>query len=234
MPVDIFGATVTGPAHLREGRPNQDAWGHARVGRHRVVVVADGLGSKPRSSQGARAATAAVPEAVRCWLRHPEAKTEVLLGLVHLLWRAHIDPLEPADAATTCLFALLGPDGSGLLAQLGDGLILVEEDGQVEPLWSRPADSFSDRTQALGCTKQLGAWRTRALAPADRQLLLCTDGVADDLLPGKYGELMGWLDKELRPLPRVRRWRVVAKELRDWPTPRHTDDKTLAFVGSLM
>ena len=36
MSIELFGASVRGPAHIRDGLPNQDAWGHSRVGDLRV------------------------------------------------------------------------------------------------------------------------------------------------------------------------------------------------------
>jgi len=232
MPLELFGTTVPGPAHIAAGLPNQDAWGHATVRGYRVVVVADGLGSRPRSQDGSKAAVAAVPQALRAWLRHPHAPIEVLLGLVHLLWRTALAPIEPEEAATTCLFAALAPDGSGLVAQLGDGLVLVEERGEGIPLAHRPDDSFTNLTLALGATRRINAWHWRRLEPGPGRLLLCTDGVADDLLPDRHPALLDWLEQDLLPLPPQQRWRNLARELRDWPTPHHTDDKTLAFIRS--
>jgi serine/threonine protein phosphatase PrpC len=232
MPIELFGASVPGPAHIVAGLPNQDAWGHTTVRGHRVVVVADGLGSRPKAQDGSKAAVAAVPEALRTWLRHPDAPVEILLGLVHLLWRARLAPSEPEDAATTCLFAAIAPDGSGLVAQLGDGLVLIDDGDEAAPLGQRPDDSFANQTLALGVTRRIGAWHWRRLVPGTRRLMLCTDGVADDLLPDRYPALLDWLEQDLLPLPSQRRWRAMARELRDWPTPRHTDDKTIAFIRS--
>ncbi|PJA56299.1 MAG: protein phosphatase 2C domain-containing protein, partial [Rhodocyclales bacterium CG_4_9_14_3_um_filter_68_10] len=85
-------------------------------------------------------------------------------------------------------------------------------------------------TCALGATRQLGAWHIEVLPPADRTVILCTDGVADDLLEDRYFEFARWVDGELAPLPPGVRWRRVARELRAWPTPNHIDDKTLAVI----
>ncbi len=232
MPIQLFGASVTGPAHQRAGQANQDAWGHARVRDHRVVVVADGLGSRPHAAQGARAACRAVPEALGRWLRHPHAPVEVLLGLVHLLWRARLAPLEPADAASTCLFAVLDVRGAGMVAQLGDGLVLVQDDEGTRALWQRPADDFSNRTLALGASPRIAAWRFQELEPGHRSVVLCSDGVADDLLPEKLDAFAAWLRDDLLPMEPAVRWRALARELRAWPTPRHSDDKTIAFIRS--
>ena len=230
MALLCFGATVAGPGHLRDGLPNQDAWGHARAAGGQVVVVADGLGSRPHAATGARAACRAVPEAVRVWSRHEGASMDVLLGLVHLLWRARLGSVEPDTAATTCLFTFVRNDGSGLVAQLGDGLILLGEGDQVESLQARAPDAFSNTTRALGVTRSVGAWATRPLDARDRTLVLCTDGVSDDLLPDRYSELLRWLDTEFAARPPGPRRRALASALSAWPTPNHLDDKTLALI----
>ena len=230
MSLTSFGASVIGPGHRRDGLPNQDAWGHASVAGGRVVVVADGLGSKPHSDVGSAAACRAVPEALRAWARHQQASHHVLLGMIHLIWRARLGILEPGTAATTCLFAFLRQDGSGLLGQLGDGLVLVLEGETARAMHQRNSDEFTNQTYALGATRQLGAWHFEELAPADRTIILCTDGVADDLLEARHLDFAHWVDRELVPLPPGSRWRRVARELRDWPTPNHIDDKTLAVI----
>ena len=230
MSLSSFGASVTGPGHLRDGLPNQDAWGHASVAGGRVVVVADGLGSKPHSDKGSAAACRAVPEALRIWTRHPHAAPELLLGMIHMVWRARLGRTPQETAATTCLFAFMREDGSGLLGQLGDGLALVLEGGRVYSHQPRGSADFSNRTRALGVTRQLGAWKLDVLEPAERTVVLCTDGLADDLLADKYTEFAQWVEEDLAPLPAAQRWRRVATELRNWPTPHHIDDKTLAVL----
>jgi len=70
------------------------------------------------------------------------------------------------------------------------------------------------------------------LAPGDRTVILCTDGVADDLLSDKHRDFAEWVEDELVPLPASTRWRSLATELRTWPTPHHIDDKTLAVIRS--
>lgn len=231
MTLISFGASVAGPGHLRDGLPNQDAWAHAALGSGRVVVVADGLGSKPNAAVGSAAACDAVAEAVRIWLRHQGASRDVLLGLIHLLWRVRVEPLSPDSAATTCLFAFMRADGSGLLGQLGDGLVLVLRDGRVRPHQPRD-DDFTNRTRGLGVTRQLAAWNVGVLEPGTRTVILCTDGVSDDLLESKHLEFAEWMNDEIASLPPGPRWRRLAQELRHWPTPHHIDDKTIAVLRS--
>lgn len=233
VPVDLFGATVRGPAHVANGLPNQDAWLRARTGNHCVVVVSDGLGSKPHADIGSRAACRAVVDAVRVWRRNPLAATEVLLGLIHLLWRARIAPRAQEDCACTCLFTVVGPDGEGVAAQLGDGLLAIHDGSSVSALSRREGDAFVNETTGLGLTTRLAAWRTAAVPAGSRCILLCTDGVSDDLIPEKLPEFIDWLGEDVRSKREPHRRHFLARALRDWPTPKHLDDKTIAmaFIG---
>lgn len=225
-----FGSSVAGPAHEAAGVPNQDAWISSTAAGWRVVAVADGMGSRPNAAEGSRAACTAAVEAVRAWRRTPAAPLDVLVALVHLLWRARVAPREPSTCATTCLFAALGPDGSGAAAQLGDGLVLVRDEEGLRALRDRPPGDFVNETDALGITKQTSAWTTRVFAPGARSIVLCTDGVADDLLPDKHDEFVSWATNHAERPARARGTELRAA-LRAWPTPAHTDDKTLAVIA---
>lgn len=230
VPVDVFGATVRGPAHVANGLPNQDAWLRARTGNHYVVVVSDGLGSKPHADIGSRAACRAVVDAVRVWRRNPLAATEVLLGLIHLLWRARIAPRGQEDCACTCLFAVIAPDGAGFAAQLGDGLLAIHDGSSVSVLSSRDGGRFVNETTGLGLTTRLAAWRTAAVPVGSRSIVLCTDGISDDLIAERIPEFMDWLGRDVRAKREPGRRHFLARSLREWPTPKHLDDKTIAMV----
>lgn len=228
--VEVFGASVRGPAHAVTRLPNQDAWAHARAGTARVVVVSDGMGSRPHAREGARAACRAVVDAVRQWRRYPSASVDILLGLVHLLWRARISPRPPEDCACTCLFAVVEQDGSGVAAQLGDGLVLTKDVDGTSSLGSRVPDAFTNETLTLGVTSQLSAWQRVSLERRPRALVLCTDGVADDLLPHRLGDFVDWLVCEVRTEAPAGRRHILEQALRQWPTPNHLDDKTIAVI----
>ena len=230
---NAMGASVRGPEHRREGRPNQDAW-LSRLGRGTALaIVCDGLGSRPHSAVGSRAACRAVADAVRLWLAGPEAPPDLLLRLVHALWniRVHADGRE--ESATTCLFAVATPDGRLLLAQLGDGSVMLKT-GQgtttLEPL----SDRFGNSTTGLGIASDLREWRVH-LEPrvaGSASILLATDGIADDILPAKRLDFLDFLVTRYGTEPAATRARAIARELREWPTPRHRDDKTVAVLWS--
>lgn len=230
----VYGASVRGPRNRRERRGNQDAW----LGTHgpfgHLVVVCDGLGSRARSARGARAACAAVLRAVRHW---PGAATSAdvlyLVRLVEILWRLELATDDATKCATTCCFVLREPDGHLVGAGLGDGLALVRpQDGAIEQLGGRPAGAFADETVALGTPHRVSDWWTVVMPPVagTRSVVLATDGVADDLDPGKLEGFVDWLVDDIGPLPGPQRWRRLCSELRGWPVPHHVDDKTVAVV----
>jgi hypothetical protein len=59
-------------------------------------------------------------------------------------------------------------------------------------------------------------------------VLLASDGVSDDLLPEKRAGFVDWLLKEVvsEPKPGL----SLTRALRDWPVPRHLDDKTVVLL----
>ncbi|HPQ71351.1 MAG TPA: PP2C family serine/threonine-protein phosphatase [bacterium] len=230
-----FGASVRGPLHKHEGTANEDSWLRAHGSFGSLVVVCDGMGSRPKSKLGAEAACAATREAVTRWAKVDDAPLTYLIQLIEVLWLLRIHPFSPEDAATTCLFALALNKGKWIVGGIGDGLALVKtgHDSIIEVIGPRDT-GFGNETQGLGTTSGIKAWRLTQLPPSDsaRFAVLATDGVADDLLPEKLDAFCLWLLESFLTLKPIARWRQLAKELRAWPTPKHLDDKTLAVMSS--
>jgi hypothetical protein len=226
-----MGASVRGPEHRMDGRPNQDAW-LSRVARGTALaVVCDGLGSRSQSQLGSRAACRAVADAVRHWEVVPDAPPELLLRLVHALWNLRVHQTGRENSATTCLFAAVVRDGRLLLAQLGDGLVILKT-GHGTTTLEPPLERFGNATTGLGIAADVREWRVHVEPRFEgaAAVLLATDGVADDLLPGKRLEFLDFLVARYGPQAGGARARAIAKELREWPTPRHRDDKTVAVL----
>lgn len=231
--IDTFGASVRGPLHEKEGRPNEDAWLRAEGHFGSLVVVCDGLGSRPQARHGARSACDAVREAAVRWTRVENAPVSYLLHLVEVLWRLRIHPHQPADASTTCLLALARKTGEWIFAGLGDGLILTRTGNEpVETVIADRGEGFGNTTQALGASVGLKSWKVVELPPTtmSRVAVLASDGISDDLMPEKYDDFCSWLCDDVKPLASRNRWITLASELRAWPTPKHLDDKTLAVM----
>ena len=228
-----YGASVRGPLHRREGAPNQDAWLRASGSFGSLIVVCDGMGSKPNARAGAHAACAAAREAVRRWARVEGAPLPYLAYLVEVFWRLRVHPGDPRDAATTCLLAFVAVSGQWVVGGVGDGLVATKTGSEpaVQIVGHRDA-GFGNETSALGVSRGSKAWRLVGLPPTegDRVAVLATDGVADDLIPEKLDAFCNWLVGGLLDLAPPKRWQRLQTELRAWPTPRHLDDKTVAVM----
>jgi serine/threonine protein phosphatase PrpC len=226
------GASVRGRGHERDGTPNQDAWSVRATADRVILAVCDGLGSKPHSDVGAKSGCRAAQAAASAWCARPGASWELLVRLLHARWALDIHPHAPADAAATCLLAVARQGSATLLAQLGDGLVLLARtDGTVEEL-EGGRSGFSNQTSALGAARSAHEWNVReaaALAPGDA-LLVATDGVSDDLLPGRKHAFAMHLLESCRAGGALDGDRLRA-QLDDWPVPNHTDDRTLVLCS---
>lgn len=228
-----WGVSTIGPQHARAGLPNQDAWLARRYAWGNVLAVSDGLGSRPRSHVGARAACRAVAAAARITQRGSATHVPRLLSLVHALWAGSIDADDLGDFSATCLFALRCR-GRMLLAQLGDGLVAAcRRDGEVILISELKEDSFSNITSCLGSQHEPQSWRTAELAAEECQaVLLMTDGISDDLLPEMQVDFVREVHATHRDLSPGYRGKELRRWLGAWPVPGHADDKTIACVFS--
>lgn len=226
-----MGASVRGPEHRRSGLPNQDAWMSRLTHGTSLAIVCDGLGSRPQSATGSRAACFAVADAVRHWAAQPKVPPEMLLRLVHALWNVRVHATGRDACATTCLFAVVTNDGRLLLAQLGDGLVMLKTQLGTTTL-EPPSDRFGNATTGLGIAADVREWRFyfEPQFTGAASILLATDGVADDLLPEKRTDFLTFLINQYGEQPARQRYQAIAKQLRAWPTPRHLDDKTVAVL----
>jgi serine/threonine protein phosphatase PrpC len=220
--------------HREQRAPNEDAVLVGRVGSTAFAVVCDGVGSRVNAAVGAWAGCLAVRDAAEQWTERGDAGAEPaeLLELVDQCWRRRIGMRSAASCATTCLFATVLPSGRAVYAQLGDGLVgLAQGDGRFAALRKQDRE-FGILSGALGSMSEPDAWYVESLPalPERAVLLLATDGVANDLVPGREGEFARRLISSLSDLPLAAARRALAETLIRWPTPRHLDDKTVALL----
>lgn len=232
-----FGASEIGPAHIKTGKPNQDSWASFHHADCDVLVVSDGMGSKDFSEFGSAMACRAVDHAVCSALINRKAldlsdstQASEFLDDVRDTWIEGIAPLTSSNASATCLFGLRTGDGALWLGMLGDGMAAaILSDGSVKLLKESKEEGFSNITKSLSGKTQATDWMTMSV-PEKRckAILLCTDGVADDLVD-EEGFARGIVDN-LCKLPVISAASDAANMLIDWPTPKHSDDKTMACL----
>lgn len=228
-----YGASERGPLHVRESLPNQDAWLKASGGFGTLVAVGDGLGSRSASHFGSKAACSATKEAVVRWSKAPNAPVPLLIRLIELCWRLRIHPHAPSEAATTCLFALRRNCGGWIVGGIGDGLLAIGTGEEWRCyIGEHRENGFANETSCLGTTAFSKEWIFEELAPSPepRFAVLATDGISDDLETEKAEGFCRWFRGKFGPMEPLDRWRAMRKALREWPTPRHTDDKTIAVL----
>lgn len=225
-----FGASVIGPRHVTSGNTNQDAW----AAFHHIwgdgIVVSDGLGSKPLSVFGSDAACFALICAVHASRGKTRKGNAFLFEGIKNNWLSLIAPLEPRDCAATCLFAYRIDDGVVRMGMLGDGLAaVIKTDGSVMLLCDDKTEGFSNITVALSPNVTEKDWRWLSIKEDDcKSIVLCTDGVSDDLTDtdGFVKEFAG-AHCRLSSVTAARRTREM---MENWPTPMHSDDKTIACL----
>lgn len=225
-----FGASVIGPGHIAAGKPNQDAWLAFHHAWGDGIVVSDGLGSKPFSDFGSRAACLAVARAVHACRGKAGMDYAFISDRIKSKWLSLIMPLDARDCAATCVFAFRVNDGMVRMGMLGDGLAsVVKTDGSVITLSDDKSEGFSNITAALSANVIMKDWRWLSVPEAICQsIVLCTDGVADDLTDvNGFVKEFAEAHRRLSSLSAVSRTREA---LHNWPTPKHSDDKTIACL----
>ena len=222
-----WGVSIVGPHHRKENIPNQDAWLSGGFKGGMSLAVSDGLGSKPFSDTGSKAACLSVIEAGKIYKQHADGKYIFLPELIHALWTLKTGALNPNDCAATCLFAVQINEKI-TLGRLGDGMVIAAGKNQCVVMEDPKTDSFINMTDCLGDSYKAGEWDVRVI-PADdfETIILCTDGVANDINPEKTCEFALSLFECYKTMDRKKRSREIAKWLREWPEP---DDKTLACL----
>ena len=196
-----------------------------------MVVVSDGMGSRPHADIGAQQACLAVCASIQrsTFDRHERELIQEIYQ--NWLWRLsqHCPPINPRDAAATCLFAWGRENGETRLFQLGDGAILYQTEtfGQ---LVTRDTTQFSNETTALGISKKWSDWSYQAikLRQLGHSVSLMSDGISDDLIHEEG--FLAMLGERLRPKSPRQGKRWIQRELNKWKTPQHSDDKSLGFV----
>jgi len=113
---------------------------------------------------------------------------------------------------------------------IGDGCAAaVKIDGCVSVLSENKDDGFTNTTNALNSNVNEKSWKTLDIRESEcRAIVLCTDGVSDDL-ENVEGFILGFVEahRNLAPLSASRRTREM---LESWPAPKHSDDKTIVCL----
>lgn len=226
-----FGATCIGPAHVQAGIPNQDYWSSFHSVWGDGIVVSDGLGSNSNSDVGSRAVCHSFKVAALKVLRGDgEFSPPRFHGMIKDLWESSVECLGTQTCGATCSYAMRTQEGVIEIGSLGDGCAaVVTDNGRVISLAEDKSDSFSNLTLGLAPRTKTSDWKTLRLQETEcRAVLLCTDGVSDDI-SDLEGFAIDFIDAHAS-LARVAASRRTLEMLERWPVPKHHDDKTLVCL----
>lgn len=229
MRLAATGSSVIGPAHKQDNQPNQDAVMVHGVQQGWCIATCDGLGSREKSHIGSRKAAQELRNILR---QLPLDSTVTPLQISQHIrgsWLNHFgNNIRPYE--TTCLWAHVSPNGYGKAAQIGDGLLLIKTGGVLRAI-SPEREGFGNQTQTLTQAKATD-WATvefQLSQPGDGALLM-TDGISDDLIPDQLEGFFDVIQQQLKKSNKRRCKRWLTKELEEWSTPKHGDDKSIAGI----
>ncbi len=232
-----FGASVRGPGHIKTNTPNQDAWAAFHDDEWEGIVVSDGVGSKAHSDLGSRMLCEAVRFAVSSILTSfqnfdldDEQQRGAFLHTLHEQWTELIGSTSPDDASATCLFGCCFSNGFLWLGMLGDGCAAyIDKSGIVHRLTEDKELGFSNLTTALSSRLDCNSWKFMSAPSGDcKAVVLCTDGVSDDL-EDIDGFILAFSEAFI-DMPLAQATLESKDMLEQWPTPKHSDDKTIACL----
>ncbi|OWV07001.1 MULTISPECIES: PP2C family serine/threonine-protein phosphatase [unclassified Fibrobacter] len=226
----LLTASVRGPGHVKDDKPNQDCAFVGFVGKFLLVMVCDGLGSHSHSDYGAKILCGLFPECFLEWSKYRPNKIDDLLRLLQSRWLIRVRSLGVDTCGCTCQLAILNPKGKGWTAQLGDGMTLVCHDGEISK-FTEGKSGYGNETVAMGDCNLQPYWRKSKVdlsSPGDR-LLIMTDGISEDILPQAEGKFVSTFDLFFGK-SRSSGENELTKELINWPTPHHLDDKTIVAI----
>lgn len=198
-----------------------------------ALAISDGMGSRPSAALGARVAVGAAIRAARSWAKANDVGPDWICRLIEADWRFGIAPEDPGSCAATCHLLAVSTHGGLVYVGLGDGMVLLRTGREpVQRLSARPLKDFVNETLALGVNHRVSDW-VQARLPVPQApwiAVLVTDGIADDLRPGKLDAFLKWLREDIGRMSGGARAAALRKALREWPTPGHRDDKTVAVL----
>ena len=230
-----FGESVAGPGHIAKEIPNQDSFLFVRKRKYTLLVVSDGMGSKPFADVGSLAACRAVQKEISVFVKNKKnpLSAEQLLKNIISRWETLVLPHAPKECSATCLF-LFSTKRKILTARLGDGMIcLLSKNGGSDVLISDKKDGdFSNATASLSDTSAADEFSLGVYDRADFcGAVLTTDGISSDMENGRELPFAKDVFGELSEMQFWKRKKFLRGMMEAWPVPHHTDDKTIVVAG---
>lgn len=223
-----YGFSVRGKTHIKNKMPNQDSYLVVNKKLYTLAVVCDGLGSKKHSRVASRRLCRIIKKEVNKKFKAKSLNPIKLVESVQNEFKKRIWPFNLSNCDTTCLFSLISST-SILMFQVGDGLNALMIDGDVISCEVEEKD-FTNETIPFGKSKKTN-WKFKSIKKEiDKKycLLLCTDGLSEDIIDGKQSELIGTLASNISG--KYKNNKYIKDVIKDWPNKYGGDDKTMVVI----
>lgn len=221
-------SSIQGESHAAAKTPNQDAVLAGKNEYGVVLAVADGVGSHAFSQIGSKAAVRAVRDAFYAFEKGQIPVSDITKTIFTYYKRAVPDHLK-TQASTTCIFAYLSNTSGLYIGQVGDGACYLKLNGRFTRLKGKDED-FANLVKPLNASMDEAKWKTRHfLVKADDriEILLATDGISADIIPGKEEACLKFYADDLRRWPRLLSRLRIRRYLKRWNVPGSADDRTM-------
>ena len=199
-----------------------------------VVVVADGLGSCPRSHIGAQTLCHVIS---RCCadLSADIGGWEFLSETIPRFWRERIKSKAQVDdirdfSSVGGFLCVNTKTCSGVAGRKGDISILAQtDDGSAISVFPQTDKAFLNGTECL-CGRDDERLELRPLAfKKTFAFLIATDGVGDELDAEQYDGLFAYLKGKYADVKQRHRDSIFKKEIKHVFGKKNNDDKTVIF-----
>lgn len=221
------GFSAIGQTHLNIGLPNQDSFGIYRSKKRKkelVLVISDGIGSHKHSDIGSMAIVKAVTK--NAHLLYDRSNKNNFIKKTMKSFFKIISPYKPEECGTTCIFSAIFKDRI-CFGQIGDGICCYKINEEFHILNEKSSD-FLNETMSVTVKNSINRWDIKFYNhPNPLQIMMATDGIADDLVPDMRETFLQRLNDATQCKSR-KKIEVLIKQLFDnWERPMSYDDKTL-------
>ena len=225
--------SVIGRNHVLAGLPNQDAVCVKRFEYGNILVVADGVGSDSHSELASQAAVEAVIDVFSMMATEGIEEEDIAEYLCNLFTK-HLQEKYDKYASTTCVFCAHLFEIGVFLGQIGDGICCGYQNGDSFVLSEKNAD-FANIVEALSPNCSPALWKLyRMNSTKTLELMIATDGIADDILPGKEAAFAHHLISIFESSAIDGRNSNLLDMLRNWETPQSFDDKSIVLYHCIL
>lgn len=224
----LASACVRGKIHVKEKLPNQDSILTASNKYGVIMSVADGLGSHRFSKKGSKAAVRAVKKSFMMFEKGKISFKEIT-ATIFKLFKENVKESQRAEASTTCVFAVLSYKHGLFVGQIGDGMCYIRINGE-EVLLKKKDDEFTNIVTPLNPSKNEARWKTKHFNINEEdsiEILLATDGISEDIVPGKEGECIEYYLGEIKKYARIFFNFILRRFILNWDVPGSGDDKSI-------